>query len=592
MPDKWRSAARLVVQRDAISQFQGARPLTDRERAAHGKTFEEGWQLPGLLNSDKHQLHLLLPAEFPFAKPRVAVSPAEPVLTWPHLEEGGLLCVSEDEAPYSPENPAASVVWALKRARDLVNACLEGRGFEQFEDEFVSYWNLWARGQPVRSLCRPEGPSRFVRAWFGKSLTVIAENDESLQAWVEGFFAEQMERRNFTTREIPFIWLETVPRPVDYPTSVGALLRLVKSDDISIALLEGLLRDQEASSKAVLFGCHTRQGVGLGAARISKPQAPRGGGDALTKGGFRGLPPKSIFLARYSLAPVVGANVIRCDPSWIHGRDHNPASDILFRKSVVIFGVGSVGSSVATLLTKAGVGKITLVDPQALASENTSRHELGANLVDTPKAVQLAKSLRQRFPHLAIEAEGKSWQEYVRTKPEYCTCTDLIISTMGAWSQESELNAAVLESSPFTPILYGWTEQHAAAGHAVVFMDPTACLRCLTDDLGELRIPVTSWGSDTMKQVPACGGSFQPYGAVELEHTNALIAELAMGVLLGAIGVSTHRVWIGHRRTLEQAGGRWNREWVEACFDPGVGGQMHEMGLSGDAQCPVCKAKE
>lgn len=590
--DKQRLTAIAIVKAEVVSKFQGARPLTDRELAAHGKQFVAGWQLPELLNSGKHQLHLLLPEGFPFSRPRVAVDPAEPVLKWPHLEEGGLLCVSPDEAPHSPEDSAASVVHAIERAQTLVKDCLEGRGFEQFEDEFVSYWNHWAKTeQPVRSLCRPDGPSRPVRAWFGKSFTVVAENDESLRAWLEGFFGEKMERGNFTPREIPFVWLEKVPRPADYPGNVGALLRLVQSDDQSKALLEGLLLDKAASNKTVLLGCRTRQGVGLGAVRILKPQAPRGGGDPLTKGGFRGTPPKSILLARYFVAPVVGANVIRCDPSWVHGRDHNPALDMLLTKSVVILGVGSVGSSVATLLAKTGVGKITLVDPQLLASENTSRHELGANSVAKGKAAQLAASIRQRFPHLTIEAEGKSWQEFMRTKPEQLTSADLIISTMGAWSHESELNAAVLESPSFTPILYGWTEQHAAAGHAVVFMDQTACLRCLTDDLGALRIPVTSWGGDTMKQIPACGGSFQPYGAVELEHTIALIAELALDVLAGEMDASTHRVWIGHRHVLERAGGRWNPGWVKANLDPGDGGRILELSVSGDPQCPACKAE-
>lgn len=592
LPDKQRSTAITIVEAEVIGKFQGARPLSDRELAAHGKRFTAGWQLPGLLNSGTHQLRLLLPEGFPFSRPRVAVDPAEPVLKWPHLEEGGLLCIASDEVPNWSEDPVKSVAHAVGRAQTLVNDCLEGRGFEQFEDEFVSYWNRWAKvEQPVRSLCRPDGPSRPVRAWFGKSCTIVAEDDANLQVWLEGFFGEKMARDNFTPREIPFIWLEKVLRPVDYPTNVGALIRLVQSDTESKALLEGLLLDQTGSNKTVLFGCHTRQGVGLGAVRILKPHAHRGGGDPLTKGGFRGIPPKSILLARYSVAPVVGANVIRCYHSWVHGRDHNLAVGALSTKSVVILGVGSAGSSVATLLAKSGVGKITLVDPQTLESENTSRHELGSNSVEKVKAAQLAASLRQRFPHLTIEVEGKSWQEFARIKLERLTSADLAISTIGAWSDESELNAAVLRLPSFAPILYGWTEPYAAAGHAVVFMDQTACLRCLTDDLGELRIPVTSWNGDTTKHIPACGGSFQPYGAVELEHTIALIAELALAVLRGEVRASTHRVWVGRRHVLERAGGHWNPEWVKANLDPSDGGRILELSVSGDAQCPACEAK-
>jgi molybdopterin/thiamine biosynthesis adenylyltransferase len=592
LPDKQRLTAIASVESEVISKFQGARPLRESEFAAHGKQFDAGWQLPGLIKSDKYQLHLLLPESFPFARPRVAIYPMVQVLTWPHLEENGLLCLAPDEAPNLPENAVVMVVQVLHRAQSLVNDCMEGLGFSQFEDEFVSYWNRWVKAdQPVRSLCQPDGPSRQVRVWYGKDITIVAEDDASLWAWLNGFFGEKVSVENFKPQGVPFIWLEKVPRPAEYPRNVGALLSLVQSDGQSKALLEKLLLDQGANNKTILFGCHTRQGVGLGAVRIQKPQTNRGGGDPLTKGGFRGTPPKHILLARYSSAPVVGANVIRCDPAWVHGRDHNPAVGMLSTKSVVVFGVGSIGSSVATLLAKSGAGKIILVDPQQLESENTSRHELGANSVGRGKAAQLAASLRQRFPHLEIEADGNSWQKFACTKPEWLTSVDLVISTMGNWSHESELNVTVLKHPSFAPILYGWTEPHATAGHAMVFMDRAACLRCLTDDLGDLRTPVTSWNGDTTKQIPACGGTFQPYGAVELEHTIAVITGLALDVLTGRVKISSHRIWLGRRQVLELAGGDWNPRWVQANVDPGDGGKIIEVSISGDPQCPSCKTK-
>lgn len=596
LPDKQRLSAIATVAADVIATFQGARPLNDSELAAHGKQFTAGWQLPELLGLGKYRLRLLLPDEFPFSRPRVAIYPAEPVLKWPHLEKGGLLCIAPDNAPHLPENPVDSVVRAIERAQVLIQACLEGRGFEQFEDEFVSYWDHWARAeQPVRSLCRPGGPSRLVRAWFGnwfgKPFILIAEDDANLRTWLEGFFGEKMASKHFIPREIPFIWLEKVPRPVEYPSNVDALVRLVQSDGESQLLLEGLLLDQAASNKTVLFGCDTRQGVGLGAVHILKPQTHRGGGDPLTKGGFRGTVPKPHLLARYSAVKVIGSNVIRCDPLWVHGRDHNPFVGALSKKSVVVFGVGSVGSSVATLLAKSGAGKITLVDLQTLESENTSRHELGANSVKYGKAAQLAAILRQRFPHLSIEGIGKSWQEFVRNDLEWLNSTDLVISTIGNWSHESALNVLVKEPSTSVPILYGWTEAHAAAGHAVVFMDRTACLRCLTDDFGNLRIPVTLWNGDTTKQIPACGGTFQPYGAVELEHIIAMIGELALDVLTGQVHASLHRTWVGRRQVLHRVGGLWNPAWVQSNFDPAEGGRIAEMSILGNLQCPVCAAK-
>jgi molybdopterin/thiamine biosynthesis adenylyltransferase len=548
LPDERHEAAVNQVQTVIINPLQSARRLTDGELATHGTQFKTGWELPALLDSEQHRLRLLLPDRFPFARPRIAINPIERVLTWPHLEEKGLLCLVPEEAPYSPENPVATVIDVLSRARTLVNDSLEGRGLEHFEDEFVSYWNRWAEMKKVvRSLCRPEGPSRWARVWYGEAMTVIAEDDSRLREWLDGFTGGKITNKNINPQRIPFIWLATVPRPIQYPNTVEEMFKLVVGDVPSISLIEELLLDDSIKNKHVLFGCSSSRGVGLGAVRIQNPSTPKSGGNPLTRGGFRGPIPRYVLLPRYMSARIIGASVVRSDPAWVHGRDHNLDVNTLAKKTVVVFGVGSVGSPIITMLAQAGVGKITLVDPQTLDSENTGRHELGADSVDRNKAIQMAISLRQRFPHLTIQSHGKTWQQVADENLDLLLSADLIISTMGSWSLESNLNAFALAQPKFPPILYGWTEAHAAAGHAVVFLDRAACFRCLTDDIGQMRFAVTAWADMTTKQIPACGGSFQPYGTIELAHINSMISELALDVLTGRQQTSFHRVWIGRR---------------------------------------------
>lgn len=593
MPDQRRSNAIAKVETDVIQKFQGVRQLTVNELVAHGsasKKFVAGWQFASLIPGDDYHLRLLLPDTFPFGRPRVAIDRA-PAITWPHLEDGNLLCLAEDNDPHTPENVVAVCAHAIMSGRTLVNDCLAAKNFDQLEDEFISYWQRWAKWDTaVRSVCRADGPTRTVSAWYGKSFTVVAEDDTSLRSWLERFFGGQMEDRNFKPRAIPFIWLQSVLQPNQYPTTADALLRLVESDMTGRTLIENLLCDDKIDTKLILLGCRTRRGVGLGAVKISKPQAGKGTGDPLRKG-FRTVPPRSILLARYAAAPAIGGVVVRCDAPWVHGRDNNPDIEMLQAKSVVILGVGSVGSPVATLLAEAGVGRLHLVDPQSLQSENTGRHELGATSVLQMKAPKHAANLGQRFPHVAVAYDNKRWQDVFRENPTVLASASLIISTMGDWPSEAELNATVFEQTDFPPVLYGWTEPHAAAGHAAVFVKRTGCLRCLTDDLGHLRVPVTSWTGITTKAIPACGGSFQPYGATELAHINALIASVALDVLLGRVTASTHYTWIGRRKLLQRGGGTWNPEWIRVHSDPEEGGQIVERLVAVDSECPECTMK-
>lgn len=594
MPEQRRVAAIARLETEVIAKFQGARPLTNAELAAHGNglnDFAAGWEFASLIPGEQYRLRLLLPDMGPFARPRVAVHPLPPI-AWPHLEERGLLCLSGDNDPHSPEDVVAAAVHVIQSARALVIDSIAGKGFDQFEGEFVSYWSRWAKAEKsLRSICVPDGPSREVSAWYGKSFTVVGEDDATLRRWLNGFFGDPIEDRNFVPQRIPFLWLKQVPQPSDFPNTVGALFALVREDARAKELLENLLCDTRITTKVAMLGCRTSRGTGLVAAQVIQPAAPKGGGDPLSKGGFRNGPPRHILVSRFMAASVIGLSVERFDPSWVHGRDNNADLKELHRKSVLILGIGSVGSPVATLLAQAGVGAVHLVDPQTLGAENTSRHELGAASVLRLKAADHAANLRRRFPHLGIESHTKRWQQLFHENGELFRAADLIISTIGDWPVESQLNATVISQADLPPVLYGWTEPHAAAGHAVLFVDRSACLRCITNDIGQVRVPVTEWPGKTTKDIPACGGSFQPYGAAELAHINAVVADLALDFLLGRATATAHRIWIGRRKVLDRAGGAWSREWLRAHGDPKDGGQIVDIHIHRDVDCPECKAK-
>jgi molybdopterin/thiamine biosynthesis adenylyltransferase len=76
------------------------------------------------------------------------------------------------------------------------------------------------------------------------------------------------------------------------------------------------------------------------------------------------------------------------------GRD---AAD-LGRRRVAIIGVGAVGSVVADLLHRGGVGQLQLIDADRLLPGNTTRHLLGERAVGLPKARAVADTLRAARP--------------------------------------------------------------------------------------------------------------------------------------------------------------------------------------------------
>ena len=561
-----------------ISQFPDWRRLTSADLKIYESLFVTGWELPGLSNDISTQLRILVGSGFPFEPPRVAVFPAPPVLAWPNLEDKGLLCLLTEESAEQIESIAVSL---LQGAQELVNEWHSKIGMERFEDEFQSYWGRWRRNtEQFVSLCATDGLSRWVYAFHERHFTVVADDKQTLKSWVFNYFTFDSK---VTIQPIPLVRLSRPLRPVEYPNTVAELFAIIMSDADAIAMLQKLIHSNYDKRKGVLLAFPGRLGVGF--AGIILPPNNKNIANGFRKGHI----PARTIMQRYNMYSVKGASVTRCDSSWVHGRDCNPETSILGKKTVLLLGVGSLGSGVAELIAKMGISKLVLIDPETMETENASRHALGIRSASSKKATELTRNLTKRFPHLQFVSYSQRWEDCYKKNPILFTSANLIISTIGTWSAESSLNALALATKDFPPVLFGWLEEHAAAGHAVVFFEGNGCLRCLTDDKGYSRIHVTRWpGGETKRQIPMCGGMFQPYGAIELSYVQGLVADLTTDILLSRTMDSVHRVWIGQKKLLESGNGEWHPDWITCYGNPEDGGRIVNLSISSAPDCPIC----
>ena len=478
-----------------------------------------------------------------------------------------------------PKTPTNSSDEALEEARKLVDGSLIGDNVqEDFEDEFTTYWERWERTKKtVNLLCKPNGPSRELVAWRSTAGSFVAENETALRSWLKSRYGKDtLEKVECWTA--PLLWLPRPLRPSEYPANVSRLRGALQEDPLNCSLLEAALVRPKPENKLVVLGMQTRRGVSFAGLEIQTP--------AGLKDGFRERPRPGIVLTRYSASTIVGARVVRFDPAWVHGRDQNTDTATLQSKTAAIIGLGSLGSGVADLLAKAGVGKFIFFDSDIFTSANSSRHLLGAPAVDLKKVEAMATNVTTRFPHVTVTPAGRFADD--KEAISLLQSAGLIISLTGNWQAESLLDAIWRDDETLSPVIYGWTEPHAAAGHALALMHHGGCLRCILDDMGKTRISVTKWSEDTMVRVPACGDLFQPYGATSLAFLHGLIADLALDVLLHRVTASTNRVWIGTKRLLDRVGGAWNPAWIDAYGAPGEGGQLVDVPF--ERSCWDCRS--
>ena len=256
--------------------------------------------------------------------------------------------------------------------------------------------------------------------------------------------------------------------------------------------------------------------------------------------------------------------VSRGDASWIHGRGHSPEQVDLSARKVAIVGCGAVGSEIAELLAKAGVGELVLVDGDDLKTANASRHLLGIGYLGWNKAKGVATELQRRLPHLKIDGIYRAKFERLNAvELGRLAGVDMIVTAGLDIEGEAAVNAwrQTLKRPP--AYLSTWVEAYAVVGHAVLLYDKADLMSGFDGERPAFRL--TDWpdGAGTVIVEAGCGNVFQPHGAVDLRPTIAMAAKLTLEALLGRVPASCRRVWFGDRDVVAALGGTAREGFTE-----------------------------
>ena len=122
-------------------------------------------------------------------------------------------------------------------------------------------------------------------------------------------------------------------------------------------------------------------------------------------------------------------------------------------------------------------------------------------------------------------------------------------------------------------VLYGWTEDHAVAGSAVVIAPKGRCLACGIGRTGTPLLTAVDWpdGREANTE-PSCADHYQPYGAIELSYITTMVADTAIDELLNASERSYRRIWVSGRQA--EYGGTIGKAFTEV-----LGGRVMENGI-------------
>jgi sulfur-carrier protein adenylyltransferase/sulfurtransferase len=588
MPSPEGTRAAAIAQIDEWLRHHAAVPLkADTLSRWSAKSFTHGWRLTVESSAGSIRLDLLIDARFPRSAPRVAWVDAPPFPSLPHVEADGLLCTLSEADEINRHFPLGLLKFVLANASSVIEQGLSGENQDDFRTEFQSYWNPLAERGDLVSLLDPSGPSRPIVVWRGRKLTVVAETQKQLRQWM----ANCLGKKSVAASRIEvgiLVWLDRPMLPNEYPNTISELRRVLDGADADAGkLLDGLI-SHEVHRSLILIGADTGDGACFAGVDLQYSGGGLPSWTPLTKGFRAGRTPGWLVAARRSKDRPLRNAVERADAWWIHGRDANADLIDLQPAVVGVVGCGSLGSPVARLLAQAGVGTQRLFDGDIMKWPNTGRHALGAQAVQQNKATALSARLKRDFPHLEFEGTPSSWQSASEKNATSLAACDLIISTIGSWAHEGELNDWIRGLNRKVPVLFGWSEPHACAGQAVVVGPGSGCLGCGLTDYGQPLFSVTNFPDETLLREPACGAFFQPYGATQINLVATLVADLALDFLCERAAIGVHRLVAGRASLVEAAGGELTEEWIELSGHRRSGGNFEERSWGPRKSCAVC----
>ncbi len=220
----------------------------------------------------------------------------------------------------------------------------------------------------------------------------------------------------------------------------------------------------------------------------------------------------------------------------------------LRRKSVLLVGCGSIGGELALKLTSAGVGRLTVSDPETFSEENLYRHVLSVKDIGRLKAKALANEIAGRHPWAEVKYLSKRLEEL--RDSALLRPFDLVVVAIGSPTVERVFAEFCRHECLPVPVMNSWLEAYGIGGHAILavprqrgcwhcaYVNPSTLEHGLTSNLNFLEP-----GQIVMSSLGGCGTQFLPYSGIAASCTATMAAGLAVDFLGGEVAASSKVSW-------------------------------------------------
>ncbi len=210
--------------------------------------------------------------------------------------------------------------------------------------------------------------------------------------------------------------------------------------------------------------------------------------------------------------------------------------------SVLVLGVGSVGSYIVPELINLGITNIGLSDPDAFNSGNAFRHYLGPAYTGSNKADAMRSVVEKANPLVKVSVISNilcmNSDELEKTIASY----DVILVAVGTSDIQREMNMKFSKLNIEKHFIFNWLDSAGKGSHLLYTnYKSKGCFNCLFYDEGQKRDNnKTSFADGTEVLIGnGCCGTFSPYGNTVLLRNTLMVVSVIKDIIDKKISKAT-----------------------------------------------------
>ncbi|MCP4181193.1 MAG: hypothetical protein GY756_25805 [bacterium] len=558
-----------------IQETENIDVVSDKENTKIDGITTSLFTIPCVIKVDSKDIpiNLLVSSDFPEVLPKFFLDKYDTLGFLPHVEPNSSICFLEKESVYiNIEEPKAVFQASVGLVIKTIYEGLHGINTKDFREEFHVFWerNKFLNNLHVMSLIDVTKEAKKIQILKNSSKAILFDINKNIERQKKIFFKKSPS----LTKSGIFIPLlsscKLIPPKYDQKWTIDEFidwLKLKISPENWQIITEKILHKRPERFEYLILGIPRDTGATI-LVGVQLRQKKETSHPLLKNGTNWGI--NLLSISRIDISSILPRG----------GSDIN-----LQEKRILLVGCGSVGSHVALMLSKTGLGFLDLVDYDRFNLENIQRYSIGLEHIGKNKVDALKDYIDKNFISIRVSASSKKINNFLSSEDTDISKYDLVISATGDPTVNLLLNKKLKKLK--IPFLIGWNEPYGIGGHALICInDFQGCYRCLfrdTYNIASFSAPEQT--KPFYKKHLGCGEVYTPYSALDSVRTSELVVRLANKFLIGKVEKPEVISWVGNSDEFLNEGYRLSTRYINQTQNDMSKNRHNFINL----ECPHCR---